>query len=88
MDYLSVLISRYDIKVVVDEVQLEKRKKILEWLSVGPFDLRHEELRQVRAENSGRWFLESEEFTKWATGRGPSCLLCTGIRSTLGYDFF
>ena len=72
-----------DVKVVADEVQVEKRRKILEWLSPGSFNSRHEELQKSRVKSSGQWFLNSNEYINWVSGTGPSCLLCTGIRSTL-----
>jgi hypothetical protein len=69
-----------DVKVVRDDVQFKKRKEILEWLSPASFITRHEELQKTRAENSGKWFVESEEFVQWMEGKGPNALLCTGIR--------
>jgi hypothetical protein len=67
---------------VVDNVRLEKRAKILQWLSADDHTTRHEDLRNTRAENSGRWFLESDEFIKWSDGTGSNCLICSGIRLT------
>jgi hypothetical protein len=69
-----------DVKVVVDNVQLVKRIKILNWLSGSSYDKRHMELRKSRVANSGTWFLNSEEFKRWAYGTGPGCLLCIGKR--------
>jgi len=73
------LTYRNEVKVIVEDVHLEKRRKILEWLSVGDFSARHEELRKTRIKDSGRWFLDLEEFVNWVNGTGPSCLICTGI---------
>ena len=66
--------------IVVEDVEMEKRRKILKWLS-GNSNTRYEELRNETVENSGQWFLNSKEFTAWADGIEPSCLWCVGIRS-------
>jgi len=66
--------------IVLDDVMSEKRRKILKWLS-GNSNTRYEELRKKTVENSGRWFLNSQEFNAWASGIEPSCLWCVGIRS-------
>ena len=70
-------------KVLVDEITLEKQRKILDWLSTENYSTRHKELRKTRIENSGKWFLNSNEFTSWSDGTGHGCLLCMGIRLTL-----
>ena len=78
---------RLDVNIVLDEAQLEKRKKILEWLSPVNFSARHEELRQGRVSGSGKWFLESKEFTSWVDAHQNSSLLLSGIRLALCYKF-
>jgi hypothetical protein len=70
-------------KIVVEDAQSEKRRKILEWLSASNLDTRNEELQKARVNNSGEWFLNSEEFKSWTNGTKPSCLICPGIRLTL-----
>ena len=70
-------------KVLVDEITLEKQRKILDWLSSENYSTRHQELRKTRIEDSGKWFLNSNEFINWSDGTGPGCLLCIGIRLTL-----
>lgn len=74
------LIDRHGVNEVLDNVRLERREKILEWLSIGDFSMRHHELQKTRVKNSGRWFLESKEFMNWVNGSGPNCLICSGIR--------
>lgn len=54
--------------------------KILEWLSPANFSSRQEGLRNVRADNSGKWFLDKEEFKSWFEGKGANSLLCAGGR--------
>jgi hypothetical protein len=58
---------------------MEKRRKTLKWLS-GTYTTRYEELRNETVENSGQWFLNSEEFTAWKNGTGQNCIWCVGIR--------
>ena len=67
---------------VLEDLQSEKKRKILEWLS-GDYNTRHEELTRTTVENSGLWFLKSPEFSGWVTGKAPKTLICSGIRSFL-----
>jgi hypothetical protein len=76
----ALLICRIDLKKLVDNSVSEKKKKILSWLSTEEINERHEELKSIRTENSGKWFLESDEFINWLDGKGPSCLFAVGIR--------
>ena len=65
---------------MAENVEMENRRRILNWLS-GSSNARYEELRIEAVENSGQWFLNSEKFTEWANGSKPTCLWCVGIRS-------
>jgi hypothetical protein len=78
----NILTISYAVNEVVDHVRLEKRAKILQWLSADDYTTRHKELQRTRVKNSGKWFLESGEFIDWANGTGPDCLICSGIRLT------
>lgn len=82
---ISLITCRYDIGVLVDDSLVKRRREILEWLSVSNYDSRHDELRKTRTENTGLWFVKSDEFTQWMKGDGSSCLLCLGIRKTSTY---
>jgi hypothetical protein len=62
------------------QIEIEKREKILEWLSPGSFTTKHEQLRKTRVEGTGQWFLDSDEFRHWVNGAAPQTLLCPGIR--------
>jgi hypothetical protein len=58
-----------------------KKAEVLKWLYDGdPWD-RYSELTRQRARfpESGTWFLQSPEFTKWFTG-GTQSLICWGAR--------
>lgn len=67
-----------DVNIVVENVHLERRRKILEWL--GGDNTRHEELTKSTVDNSGQWFLSSAEYAGWVNGTNPQCLFCIGIR--------
>lgn len=73
-------------KKLLDNSLSEKKRKILNWLSTGEFNERHEELRKTRAENSGKWFLESNEFISWLDGNGPSCP--ASVSTLIGFSDF
>jgi hypothetical protein len=79
MNVKSQLIRRTDISAVLRDVEKDKRRKILNWLSTGS-NTRHEELKKCTVKNSGQWFLGTEEYKGWVDGTKPSCLLCHGIR--------
>ena len=74
------LTRRNAVERLADNGEIEKRRKILNWLS-GDFGSRHEDIRKVTVRNSGRWFLESPEFRHWTRKQAPSSLICSGIRS-------
>ena len=69
----------------MEGVEMERRRRILRWLS-GNSNTRYEELRNETVENSGQWFLNSKEFTAWANGIEPSSLWCVGIRSPSSFS--
>lgn len=52
--------------------------KILEWLSPGNLSKTHEVMIRERANNSGLWFLGSQKFQRWASGKGYEFLFCPG----------
>lgn len=74
---MNLLIERQEVQKIVANSKIEKRVKILKWLSVDNFGARHKELQK---KNSGQWFLESKPFKDWMDEIGPNCLLCPGIR--------
>jgi hypothetical protein len=59
--------------------QLEE--EIPEWLSPGPMGGKYEEVRKKRIPNTGKWFLELDEYNKWAGAADElSFLICHGKR--------
>jgi hypothetical protein len=49
-------------------VAKEKKKEVMEWLSVGIPASRHDGFSKTRVVGSGSWFVESREFKEWVTG--------------------
>jgi hypothetical protein len=59
--------------------EAENRDIILNWLSPINFFLRHADISQVRAKETGGWLLADPVFKKWESGSG-STLWCHGVR--------
>ena len=64
---------------------LEKRLKILQWISAADFSSRHKAVSMERVENSGTWFLQSDPFKNWLNGTGSNLLCYEGIRKLIVY---
>jgi len=61
----------------------DERLQILTWLSPLEPTLRHQNIRDSRAENVGEWLLQAEEFRSWYGGSGRcesgnAALFCYG----------
>lgn len=61
---------------------VERRLKILDWISAANFSSRHEAICAERVENSGTWFLQSEPFQNWLDGIGSNLLCYKGMRKS------
>jgi hypothetical protein len=59
----------------------EKKKEVMEWLSVGIPASRHDGFSRTRVTGSGTWFVESKEFKDWVTG-ATQVLIGSGSGST------
>ena len=59
---------------------VEKRLKILDWISPADFRSRHEAVSKERVKNSGTWFLKSHPFQDWLKGAAPNILCYQGMR--------
>lgn len=60
--------------------QTRVRQKLLEWLS--PLESRSKQLDVLSrwSPSTGEWLLKKKDFQIWLSGKGPSCLWCSGIR--------
>ena len=55
-----------------------KKDQILAWLSPENRNTTQQEKRNERSQDTGNWFLESEEFTSWHNFEGPNLFYCHG----------
>jgi Cdc6-like AAA superfamily ATPase len=66
----------------VDAIQQDqsrhRRDEILEWISSTDFPAQQSDFIARRQDGTGRWFLDSPEFTKWIHGSNRT-LFCPGI---------
>jgi Cdc6-like AAA superfamily ATPase len=60
------------------DINRQKHYLIMNWLSSANFIARQIDLIAARQADTGMWFLESPEFTKWLQGLGKT-LFCHGI---------
>lgn len=56
----------------------DQREAILNWLTPVDYTLQQNDFIKLRQEGTGRWLLNSAEFTTWV-GRDKQTLLCPGI---------
>jgi hypothetical protein len=54
----------------------KQKEQILNWLSTGLFNARHEIVRETHDSDTGKWLLN--ELQDWQNGLGPRIILCTG----------
>ena len=65
-----------DLRISQDK---DRRKNILSKLTTIDFEANHADIASRRANLTGRWFLESAQFTSWWTHQSSSTLWCPGI---------
>jgi hypothetical protein len=77
------------IKVRIDTIQqdqdrqkqdqdLQRHCLIMDWLSPDEFSAQQSDFMARRQADTGRWFLNSHEFTEWVHGTSPT-LFCSGM---------
>lgn len=63
--------------------QDETRRKLLEWISTTKHDQKHSTVRKNRAENTGSWLIQREEYLQWRDDTSSSSILwCPGIQGS------
>jgi len=67
----------------VNNVSVDARAEILEWLSPLEPRTRHDDIRALRVQHVGGWLLRTEQYQNWSTGihggePGNSALFCYG----------
>ncbi|KAI9772569.1 MAG: hypothetical protein M1839_002451 [Geoglossum umbratile] len=56
-----------------------KRRDLLKWLSMTPYEQHHENIRRGRLEDSCTWLLEKNAYKQWKKSSSPSILWLHGI---------
>lgn len=67
-----------NINKVIDYQQTQQQQSILDWISDGNYSLQQHEYFKIRHENTGNWFLQSDEYIQWM-GNTCQTLFCPGI---------
>ena len=63
----------------------DERRVIADWLSPLNFKAKQMDVIAKRAEGTGQWLLESEEFKTWLDGTSET-LWCSGLREAPSLD--
>jgi hypothetical protein len=69
--------------VIQANIEQEARKSILDWISTLKHYQKHQLVQASRAQNTGMWILQSDEFIQWRDDSSPSnVLVCHGIQGS------
>ncbi|KAI9763081.1 MAG: hypothetical protein M1840_000928 [Geoglossum simile] len=81
LEGLEEPIRRFDAKLfdLHDDLEKSKRREVLKWISMVPYEQHHENIRRGRLENSGMWLLEKDVFKRWKMSSASSILWLHGI---------
>lgn len=61
----------------------DRRREILNWISTSKYYQKHQLIQASRAQNTGAWVLQKDEFLQWRDNASPSnVLLCHGIQGS------
>ncbi|KAJ5087176.1 ankyrin [Penicillium angulare] len=64
-------------------IEKETRTSILNWISNGKHDQKHQLIQSSRVENTGKWILQKEEFIQWRNNSSTlNVLVCYGIQGS------
>ncbi|KAJ5808621.1 ankyrin [Penicillium riverlandense] len=64
-------------------IEQETRRSILNWISTSKHYQKHQLIQASRAQNTGNWILQRDEFIKWRDDSSPSnVLVCHGIQGS------
>ena len=79
MGFLKATMMVKVLQHVKSHDEMEKRRKILQWIWGGDYWEIHKSLQQERVEGTGDWFLDTDAHKKWLKGESIF-LICPGIR--------
>ncbi|KAJ5167506.1 ankyrin [Penicillium canariense] len=84
VDTLQILDIVQDQKRAIEvNIERETRSSILNWISTSKYYQKHQLIQASRAQNTGTWILERDEFIQWRDDSSPSnVLVCHGIQGS------
>ena len=79
---LTEPVQRIDsgVKALLQNVDTERRTKILQWISSIPYEDNHDTASMGHTSGTGEWLLQHDTYIKWKTSRTCSILWLHGIR--------
>jgi hypothetical protein len=83
-DTLQILdIVKDQRRTIEVNIERETRRSILNWISTSKYYQKHQLTQASRAQNTGMWILERDEFILWRDDSSPSnVLVCHGIQGS------
>ena len=69
------------LNTTTNKTYADERAKVLNWLSPLLPHVRHQDVRTLRQDGLGEWFLQTDEFLRWRDGKGEfgkATLFCSG----------
>jgi hypothetical protein len=84
LEDLKAPLQRMDdrLKDIQDNMNLEERYKVLQWVSPQPYIQHHEESKKGVLVGTGQWLLEEPDFKAWKTSSSSSVLWLHGSPGT------
>ncbi|KAJ5524013.1 Aldehyde dehydrogenase C-terminal [Penicillium frequentans] len=83
--YLQAAQSSLD--QVIQWINEEERRELLEWVSTVPYGLHHEEIEDRRSLETGDWLFQHEKFRTWMDSSSASILWLQGFHARAGLFF-
>ena len=68
------------VKALLQNVDTERRTKILQWISAIPYEDDHDAASMGLTSRTGEWLLQHDTYIKWRTSRTGNILRLHGIR--------
>ncbi|KAH6869627.1 hypothetical protein B0T10DRAFT_450909, partial [Thelonectria olida] len=81
LKHFDAPVNRWDeaLNVITDQLDAEKRRKILHWISAEPYRQHHEQTKSEVLEGTGKWLLQDPTFLRWKNESASSILWLRGI---------
>ena len=85
LEDLKLPILRVDARVgtLSDEYEVDKRNKILSWVSDIPYEEIHYVARKGWTNGTGKWLLDHERYVEWRASSTSTILWLHGMRKSL-----